>query len=112
MGSPTDVLATDSTTNKYLQVIQNGAGKIVPAKTTEVPGSLLLIAEPPEGFVSTPGALTADVSTSSLEAVQFTITDVGSSWTSARVTHRLRHKGRAITVVTEHPMVNRQRKRN
>jgi hypothetical protein len=46
VGSPTDVLSTGSTTKKYLQVIQNANGKIIPASTTVVTGSLLLIAEP------------------------------------------------------------------
>jgi hypothetical protein len=46
VGTPTDPLAAASVTQKYLQVIQNGAGKVLPAKTTAVPGSLLLIAEP------------------------------------------------------------------
>jgi len=140
VGSPTDPLATDSVTNKYLQVIQNGNGKVVPATTTEVPGSLLLIAapeyleytsaeellpviyesvdgewsavvraDPPEGFVSNPGALRTEVGTGSLQALQFTIRDVGSSWTSTKVTHHLKHKGKNITVVTEHKMVNKRK---
>ena len=141
-GSPTDPLATGSITQKYLQVVMNGAGKIEPAKTTAVPGSLLLIVEPeymeftsdtelfpivyesvdgdwssvvqadvPEGFVANPGALSADVTTSSIDAVQFTVKDVGSSWTSTRVTHHLKHKGKDITVTTDHPMVNKQRRK-
>ena len=46
VGSPTDSLAQGSTTQKYLQAIQNGNGKVQPATTTAVPGTLLLIAEP------------------------------------------------------------------
>ena len=138
-GSPTDLLETDSTTQKYLQSGVNGAGKIFPAKTTSVPGSLLLIiepeylefttdtellpiiyesvdgdwesvvqAEPPEGFVATPGAMTAEVITSDVEAVQFTVKDIGSAWTHTKVTHRLRHNGRNITIESRPAMINRQ----
>jgi hypothetical protein len=46
VGSPTDPLATDSMTRKYLQVLQTGAGKVMAATTSEIPGSLLLIAQP------------------------------------------------------------------
>jgi alpha-tubulin suppressor-like RCC1 family protein len=139
LGSPTDQLTPGSTTQKYLQLIKDSSGQFLPATTTKVTGSLLLItqpeslvftsssallpiiyesvdgdwsavvqASPPEGFVSTPGAITADVTTSTMDAVQFTIKDVGSSWTSTRVTHRLKHKGRDITVMTNTPMVNKQ----
>ena len=34
---------------------------------------------PPEGFVASPGALQADVATSQIDAVQFTVKDVGSA---------------------------------
>jgi len=141
-GSPTDLLAPGSTTQKYLQAGTNGAGKTFPAKTTSVPGSLLLIIEPeyleftsdtellpiiyesvdgdwssvvrtdpPEGFVASPGALSADVSTSTMDAVQFTVQDIGSAWTFTRVTHHLRHRGREITVSVDTPMVNRKPKK-
>ena len=139
-GSPTDLLAPGSTTQKYLQAGTNGAGKTFPAKTTSVPGSLLLIIEPeyleftsdtellpiiyesvdgdwssvvqtdpPEGFVASPGALSADVSTSTMEAVQFTVHDVGSAWTFTRIRHQLRHNGRTITVESRPAMINKQR---
>jgi uncharacterized repeat protein (TIGR02543 family) len=141
VGSPTDQLAAGGSTQKYLQVIKNAAGKILPATTTEVPGSLLLIiepayleftsdqellpivyesvegvwnamlqADPPEGFISNPGALSTEVIDSSLKALQFTIRDVGSSWTSTRLTHHLRHKGRDTTITSNSKMVNKQRR--
>jgi hypothetical protein len=142
-GRPRDPLATGSTTRIYLEEIKNASGRIAAAKTTEVPGSLLLItepacleftgtqelypivyesvegdwsvvvkADPPEGFVSTPGALTTDVVPDQVRTLQFTITDVGSHWTSTRVTHRLRHNGRDIEVVSEAGMVNRQKRQS
>lgn len=140
VGNPTGPLASDSVTQAYLQVIQNANGKAVPAKTTAVTGSLLLIieaeyleftsdrellpviyesvdgywsatvqADPPEGFVSTPGAVQLEVNTSGTDVAQFTIRDVGSSWTSTRVTHHLKHNGNTKTVVTEHRMINKRK---
>jgi len=140
-GSPTDLLAPNSVTQKYLQAIMNGAGKVAPAKITIVAGTLLLIAEPeyleftsetellpiiyesvdgdwnavvkaeaPEGFVSNPGAVSVDVGTTQLQAAQFTVKDVGSSWTSTRVTHRIRHQGRERTITSDIGMVNRRNK--
>jgi PKD repeat protein len=138
-GSPTDVLTANTTTQKYLQAGTNGAGKTFPMKTTSVPGSLLLIAEPeyleftsdtellpviyesidgdwgsniqvdvPEGFVATPGTLQADVTTGTTDVTQFNVKDIGSDWTHTTVTHRLKHKGRNITVTSQTPMINRQ----
>lgn len=48
---------------------------------------------PPEGFVADETALTADVN-SEIEAVQFTITDVGSDWVSTDVEYDVKHKGK------------------
>ncbi len=48
---------------------------------------------PPEGFVADETALTADVN-SEIEAVQFTITDVGSDWVSTDVEYEVKHKGK------------------
>src|SRR5262249_5204368 len=139
VGSPTDPLAAGSTTKKYLQVIKNANGKVVPAETTTIPGSLLLIAEPaymefttsqelypivyesvegdwevtvhadpPEGFISSPGALSATIVVHDLETLQFTIQDVGSSWTATQVTHQIHHNGRDSTVVLRTPMINKR----
>jgi len=46
---------------------------------------------PPEGFVADHASLTEQVSTE-LKAAQFTITDVGSEWTSTGVVHTVKHK--------------------
>jgi Tol biopolymer transport system component len=139
IGSPTDPLETGSVTQKHLQVVQNGGGKAMAAKTTAIPGSLLLVTEPecleftsdqelmpiiyesiegdwkvtvhaeaPEGFVSNPGAMSADIPDSSLQAVQFTIKDVGSSWTTTKLTHNIKHKGKDITLTSETRMVNKK----
>jgi hypothetical protein len=141
LGSPSDNLATGSLTQKYLQAIQNNSGKILPANTTAVPGSLLLITEPdyleftsdleylpivyesiegdwdistkvdpPEGFVSVPGALATEVTDSAINTLQFTIKDIGSDWTFSKITHRLRHKGKTIIVKSQTAMINLQRR--
>jgi hypothetical protein len=46
---------------------------------------------PPEGFVADYDSLTEEVNTN-VKAVQFTITDVGSTWEAAEVTYDLNHK--------------------
>ena len=48
---------------------------------------------PPEGFVLDAASLTADVQ-SDLEAVQFTITDVGSKWLPTGLCHQVTHGGK------------------
>ena len=103
------------------QVIKKCDGATVAAKSKKFTGSELLIIEPeyiewssetevypfvfdsvgdwevttsvtpPEGFVADYNSLSADVTNES-EAVQFTITDVGSKWIPTKVTHKLRHK--------------------
>jgi Tol biopolymer transport system component len=139
VGSPTDPLTTGSVTQKHLQIVQNGAGKNMAAKTTVVFGSLLIVTEPecleftsdqelmpiiyesiegdwkvtvhaetPEGFVSNPGAISADIPDSTLQAVQFTVKDVGSSWTTTKLTHNIKHKGKDITLTSQTRMVNKK----
>jgi hypothetical protein len=49
--------------------------------------------EPPEGFVADQEVLTEDV-THELEALQFTITDVGSKWKPTKVKYKVEHKGK------------------
>ena len=66
--------------------------------------------DPPEGFVATPGALQANVTDNTLQAVQFSIKDVGSDWTKTKLTHKLKHNGRDITIVSEPKMINKQKK--
>jgi hypothetical protein len=120
-------LDSGETMNKYLQVIEKGDGKKVPAKYTVVTGSELLIIEPeyvewdgtkelypfvfeslgdwtvttavspPQGFVTDYKSLTESVN-SEVEALQFTITDVGSKWIHTNVVHTIKHKNKTRTI--------------
>ncbi|MBW2538885.1 MAG: hypothetical protein JRE27_04705 [Deltaproteobacteria bacterium] len=106
---------------KYLQLIVKDNGKKVPGKYTKKSGSEILVIEPeyiewdgtqelypfifdsvgdwsvttsvipPEGFVTDNDNLSEEVN-SELEALQFTIIDVGSEWKSTCVEHTLTHK--------------------
>ncbi|MCG7851601.1 MAG: hypothetical protein MIO92_03690 [Methanosarcinaceae archaeon] len=101
--------------------LADNKGNKNPGKTTKIKGSELLIiepeyvewssetelypfvfdsvgdwtvttsVEPPEGFVADNEALSAEV-TNEVEAVQFTITDVGSKWVPTKVMHKIKHK--------------------
>lgn len=127
IGNSVGSVASGGTIRKYLQVIEKADGKKVPAKYEVRTGSLLMIIEPeytewdgttelypfilesvgdwtvttsitpPEGFVADQPALTAEVA-SSLTAVQFVITDVGSRWVGTGVTHKVKHKGKTETI--------------
>ena len=121
IGVSVGVIEAGQTVDKYLQIIEKADGKKVPAKYTKRKGSELLIIEPeyvewdgtqelypfifesigdwevstsvspPEGFVADNESLSEQVNTE-LEAVQFTITDVGSKWMDTEVIHDLTHK--------------------
>jgi hypothetical protein len=108
---------------KHLMVMEKVDGKKVPGKTKKLTGSELLVTEPeyvewdgnqevypfvfesigdwgvttsvtpPEGFVSDNESLSAEV-TNELEAIQFTVTDVGSEWKTMCVNHRRTHNKR------------------
>jgi Putative metal-binding motif len=123
MGVSVGDVASGETVYKYLQMIEKQDGKKGPAKYTKRKGSELLIIEPeyvewdgtveyypfvfesigdwdvatavspPEGFVADNDILSEDVNTER-EAVQFTITDVGSKWTDTEVTYNLKHKSK------------------
>jgi len=47
--------------------------------------------QPPEGFVTDHNALGEEV-TSEIEAVQFSITDVGTKWTRSKTKHKIKNK--------------------
>lgn len=118
------------TMKKYLQQITKADGKKTPAKSTKISGSELWIIEPayvewsdtqelypfvfesvgdwgvevavtpPEGFVADYNQLSEEVS-SSLKAVQFTITNVGSKWNPTKVNYTLKHKGKKQVIKSE-----------
>jgi len=120
----------DSLMKKYIQVIEKCDKKKVPAKAKKLVGSELLIIEPeyvewsgeselypfvfesigdwsvttsvapPEGFVADYDSLTEEVS-AELEAVQFTVTDVGSKWKPTKVKYKIKHKGREESIESE-----------
>jgi hypothetical protein len=129
-GVPVGNVDSGETTTKQIQVIVKSNGKSVPGKTTKKTGSELLIIEPeyvewdgetelypfifesigdwsvttsvspPEGFVADVNSLSEEVNTT-LEAVQFTLTDIGSDWVDTSVTHDLTHKGKKEKVKTK-----------
>jgi hypothetical protein len=108
---------------KHLQQIIKVDGQKVPGKTTRRTGSELLIIEPefvlwdgtvqlypfvfetvgdwgvtatvapPEGFLSDYGSLSAEVA-DEIEAVQFTVTEVGSDLVPTETTFEVTHKGK------------------
>jgi hypothetical protein len=120
----------DSGMRKYLQVIQNSKNEKIPGKYRRETGSELLIiepeyvlwdeteelypfifetigdwevttsVEPPEGFVADHDELTADID-NTLEAVQFTVTDVGSKWVSTKVKFKVKHNGQTKDIDTK-----------
>ena len=49
--------------------------------------------DPPEGFVTEQDTLSEEVN-NELEAIQFTITDVGTQWKKTKVKHKFKHKGK------------------
>jgi hypothetical protein len=120
-------VAAGDIVDKYLQVIQTANGQTLPAKYQRFTGSDLLViepeyvewsgtqelypfvfdslgdwsvttaVEPPEGFVADQQSLSTDVN-STLTALQFTVTDVGSKWVSTHVHHKIKHKGKTLNV--------------
>lgn len=115
------------TMTKWIKIIVKSDGKNVPAKYTQLTGSQLLIIEseyvewdgtqelypflfesvgdwavktsvsPPEGFVADYKSLSEEVNTE-LEAVQFTITDIGSEWKDTEVSYEVTHKGKKVKI--------------
>jgi len=121
IGNSVGDIVTGTEVYKYLQVIKKADGKKSPAKYRKYDGSELLViepeyvewssdtelypivfdsvgdwtvttaVEPPEGFVADNEALSAEV-TNEVEAVQFSITDIGSEWVPTKFTHKIKHK--------------------
>ena len=70
--------------------------------------------EPPEGFVADQDALSATVD-NELEAVQFTVTDIGSDWVETGVTYPIAHTNNTNTIQHTHSKnleQNRAKKKN
>jgi hypothetical protein len=120
VGSPIHIYP-GSKERQYFQIIEMCDKKKVPGKCTIFTGSELVVIEPeyvewssetelypfvfdsvgdwtvttsitpPEGFVSDNTSLKTNVN-NEVEAVQFTITDVGSKWVPTKVKHKIKHK--------------------
>jgi hypothetical protein len=123
IGETAGQITTGSVVEKHLRIIQTASGKVFPCLSQIISGSELLMiqpeyvewseteemypfvfesvgdwtvttsVQPPEGFVADNKSLTAQVN-SDMEAVQFTITDVGSKWKPTKVKHKIKHKGK------------------
>jgi len=63
---------------------------------------------PPDGFVADTPSMSVSVADATT-AVQFTLTDVGSSWTATIVNHSILHKGQKRFRDDRVPMFNKQR---
>lgn len=138
VGGGVDPVLANRTVTRYLQVIRKADGKNTPGKYTVRTGSELLIIEPeyvewtggqelypfifqslgdwgvttsilpPEGFVADHPSLSAEVN-NALTAVQFVVTDVGSSWVDTEVEHLLRHKKKVEKVKSRIGVVNHRK---
>jgi hypothetical protein len=114
----------------HMILMTDNRGKKSPGKTTKLTGSELLIiepeyvewssnqelypfafessgdwgvtvsVEPPEGFVADKKNLSETVSTS-LKALQFIITDVGSKWKPTKVKYKVTHKKKTQNIESE-----------
>jgi hypothetical protein len=121
LGVSVDTVVAGQTVDKYLHLIVKADNKKVPAKYTQRTGSEIYIIEPeyvewsetqelypfifesigdwgvvisitpPDGFVADNNSLSAEVTTET-EAVQFTVTDIGSKWINTKVEYKLKHK--------------------
>jgi hypothetical protein len=130
IGVSVGAVASGGTVQKFLQVISKANGETVPATSIKKTGSELLIIQPeyvewnstkelypfifetignwtvttsvtpPQGFVADQKSLSVDVNTT-LKAVQFTLTDVGSKWVNTKVEYKIKHKGKTETVQSE-----------
>src|SRR5262249_19476683 len=66
---------------------------------------------PPEGFVADANALSTTV-LDQTSALQFTLTDVGSSWTQVNITQDITHKGKNIKHTSGIKMFNKKKPKN
>jgi len=136
----TAVVSADTTQHVSVQAFVTPTGKFVPGLSTRRTGSELIIVEPeyiewtgteefypfvfrsvgdwnvstsvspPEGFVADHDVLETDV-ISSLRAVQFVVTDVGSEWKETKVHHKIRHRGKIKILKSKIGVKNNQAKK-
>ena len=129
LGVSASDLVCQEVMQKHLQQIVKADGKKVPGKTSRRTGSELLVIEPefiewtgsqelypfvfetvgdwevttavtpPEGFVSDYDVL-AELVVNEVEAVQFTITDIGSDWVPTEARHTVSHNGRRQVILS------------
>jgi hypothetical protein len=130
VGNSVGTVGAEETVRKYLQVLEKADGKKSAGKSKIVTGSELLIIEPeyvewtgtqelypflfesldewgvstaispPEGFVADYPSLATQVQ-GDTQAVQFTVTDVGSEWKNTKVKHKIKHKGKEFVLKTK-----------
>ncbi len=127
----------------YIQIIEDAYGKVRPANTDCIPGSLLLItapnyieftdsiellpivyesvegawevgvtATPPEGFYSVQDSLQAQLNTSNLSVLQFSLVDTGSVWTATTVNTTLKHNNKDIRHTVNPSMIDHKVKKD
>ena len=129
LGVSASDLVCQEVMQKHLQQIVKADGKKVPGKTSRRTGSEVLVIEPefiewtgsqelypfvfetvgdwevttavtpPEGFVSDYDVL-AELVVNEVEAVQFTITDIGSDWVPTEAKHTVSHNGRRQVILS------------
>jgi N,N-dimethylformamidase beta subunit-like protein/uncharacterized protein DUF4082/Big-like domain-containing protein len=134
-----DVIKAGAQKAMQLHQLRLFSGKRVPGKDLEEYGTYLAIVEPeymdwttpeeqypfiliadgdwgittsivpPEGFIADVPELTTEV-TDAVTALQFTLTDVGSDWSSTGITHVITHKGETRIRTSKVPMFNKQKK--
>lgn len=127
LGADDPCWQTAEACEKHLKVLLKADGKKVAGQTKKLKGSLLLITEPeyvewdstqelypfvfesigdwdittsvapPEGFETDFKSIDAQV-INEMEAVQFTVTDVGSSWKETKVKYKIKHKKKTQTL--------------
>jgi parallel beta-helix repeat protein len=130
LGVSASGLVCQEVMQKYLQQIVNSKGEKLAAKYTKRTGSELLIiepeaivwneaqelypfvldavgdwaetttVEPPEGFIRDHDYLSEEA-IDEVEALQFTLTDVGTDWVAMTTRHVVRHNGRVEVVLNE-----------
>jgi hypothetical protein len=95
---------------EYLEF--TSATELLPIVYESVEGdwSVTVEATPPQGFTLDQPSLSVSLTDSTLQTVQFTLTDVGSTWSETRLTHHIRHRGRNFAHAGHTRMVNKRDK--